>query len=100
MQTKTRQFVEFALRNDDTVSGEMITQVFLLPDGKITATEQNTIPRILSRREVAEILHKSEKMVDYYARIGALTRINPTKSRKSIGFSEDSVRRLAAGAMA
>ena len=55
------------------------------------------LERPYTRHEVAQLLGKSEKTVDLYMRLGKLQRVYRTDSRRSIGYTRESVHALLKG---
>lgn len=58
---------------------------------------RGTLPRVISRPEVAELLGVSRTRVDQLARRGAIEKIMVKGISRAIGFSEASVRSLCEG---
>lgn len=95
MTAQTETMIRTVLASDKTVVQDAADRVIaLLKSGQAI---NMPIAKIWSREEVAAILHKSTKAVDWYAKRGILVRVNPTGSRRSIGFTDKSVRDLAEG---
>ena len=60
-------------------------------------SDHTSIEKPYTRSEVAALLGKSVKTVDRYARVGVLKRVTRTDTRKSVGYTAESVRALISG---
>lgn len=95
MTERTERMIRDIFACDETLGDDAAARVIeLLKSGTAITVP---ISKIWSREEVANALHKSLKAVDWYAKRGFLVRVNPTGSRRSIGFTDRSVRALAEG---
>jgi len=56
-----------------------------------------TIQRPYTRQEVAQLLGRTVWAVDFYVRLGKLQKAYRTNSRRSIGYTAASVRKLVEG---
>lgn len=63
----------------------------------VKLSDHSAIEKPFTRKEVATLLGKSVQTVDLYARMGKLKRITRTGSRRSVGYTPESVRALVAG---
>lgn len=60
----------------------------------LTGKKENTIPRLLSRNEVATLIGRTPQRVDQLCRMGVLQRIYAKGTTRAIGVTEESVRNL------
>jgi len=98
MNAATRNAVVTLLRADPTVRPETIQPAINLLDGRTelpTDKQREPIDRVLTRRQVAELLQCSTKTVTTYAKMNLLRRVG-LKGRAH-GISEASVRAFLAG---
>ena len=59
-----------------------------------TAYEVNALPRVIKRNEASKILGLGLKRIDQLARVGVLKRVTIAGCKRSIGFSESSLRAI------
>lgn len=99
MTSSTKEIILSVVRNDSTITPEQVRAGLAGFDGKSVHAYVNTTPmdRLLSRKEVAQLLAKSAKQVDALCRSGALARVYPkysdgTRAKRACGISESSYR--------
>ena len=73
----------------------MIKTLTAIYEGKINAS--NIMPRVISRKEAAQILGKTRGRVDQLARAGLLVKVYGVGTTRALGYSESSVKNLAEG---
>ncbi len=97
--SETRQMIGLILKNDSTVTQEVKNEILLFLDGKKTAglVDNSPLDRVLSRREVAEIMGVTARTVSAYARRGLIRPLRyGADAKRATGFSEQSVRAMLA----
>jgi len=96
MLKSTNTIIRTALNADPSIDPKLAEYVISVLEGK-QEPQTNPVDRVLSRRQVAELIGKSVKSVDIYGRRGIFRRITLGGNR-SLGYSEQSVRAaLSAG---
>lgn len=96
----TRTIVTAALAADSSVTQAMANAALRILEGKTAdgLTNQEPMDRVLTRQQVAEILHKNPRTVSVYARQGRIRRIiGGTLGKRASGYSEESVRAYLKG---
>lgn len=98
MNATTRNAVVTLLRADPTVRPESIQPAVDLLDGKAELPkdkQREPLDRVLTRRQVAELLQCTQRTIDNYVNMGLIRRVG-IKGR-ALGISESSVREFMAG---
>jgi len=90
MTQTTEMIVKTALAGDATTTPEQIKAALAALHGTGEAMPDNA-DAVLSRKEVAAIMGKSEKSVDIYGRRGIIRRINLLGGKQAQGYSRRSV---------
>lgn len=98
MLATTKQAIAAILAADPSISREQ--QKAILATATQTQRETAPIGRVIRREEAARILGFSAKRCDQLANIGALKRVTVPGVKRSIGFTEASVRAIAEGGAA
>ena len=95
---RTRAVVKLLLQTDSEVDAQQMKLVMDLLDGNLPpgAYDDSPIPHVVHRRQVMEVLGCCSRTVDNLAAKGLLVPVLGI-GKKVIGYSEDSLRRLAEG---
>lgn len=93
MKQTTKQLIEIAFTQDESIPAEVKSAVVEILEGKkpIGQTEREPLDRILSRLQVAALFGCRPENVDYYGRMGYIRRVSIT-GKDAQGYSEQSVR--------
>lgn len=99
MLNTTRVIIQSAIKGDATLDeaeqNQMIQALTACIDGKQGTPLQ--MPRVISRKEAAQILGKTRGRVDQLARAGLLVKVYGVGTTRALGYSESSVKNLAEG---
>ena len=95
---RTRAVVKLLLQTDSEVDARQMKLVMDILDGNLPpgAYDDSPIPHVVHRRQVMEVLGCCSRTVDNLAAKKLLVPVLGI-GKKVIGYSEDSVRRLAEG---
>jgi len=91
MTQTTENIIKTVLEGDATTTPEQAKAVFAILKGQNETQTLENADKILSRKEVAAILGKSEKSVDIYGRRGIIRRVNLMGGKQAQGYSGKSV---------
>lgn len=83
--------IKAIIESDATITPKDKTRILNAIEG------QETIAPLLTRNEVAKLIHKTPVLVDLYARKGFLKRIYLGNSTRAAGFDAESVKAFVAG---
>jgi len=96
MLSNTKTAIKSILEIDQTIDPKQIVAAIRVLEGKSSdaLVAPDPIPRVLSREQVAELTKRDAKTIDQWGRTGKLKRIYLDGGKRSIGYSEESVRRV------
>ena len=94
MTDATRTIIRAASATDSTMTDAERATLKTLLDG---GDARDALHGLMTRREVAKLLHKTPAMVDCYARRGLIRRVTAGDASRSMGFDAESVRQFLAG---
>jgi len=100
MLDTTKTAIKAMCAADPSITPAMLNHALQILDGKTATALTNPEPmdRILTRRQVAEIMHKDVRTVSVYARKGKIKKICCGENgERASGYSEQSVRELMSG---
>ncbi len=93
MLASTRTAVSAILSADPSITPEQKRAVLQAATGTMVQ-EVNNIARVVKRSEASQLLGLGLKRIDQLARTGLLVRVTIPGCKRSIGFSETSVRSI------
>ena len=89
----TKAALAAILKSDGTATQEERDAIAAIIDGDgVTA-----MPRLLTRKQVAELINRTPRMVDYFGKMGFIRRITLGKNGRASGYDAESVRLFRAG---
>ena len=91
MKQTTKQLIEIAFTQDESIPDEVKNAVVEILEGKQPIGQREPLDRILSRLQVAAVFGCRPENVDYYGRMGYIRRVSIT-GKDAQGYSEQSVR--------
>jgi len=106
MTKEQRAMLEGMMRMIPSITAERASAALDLLEGKLDVVEGQlqvaaktvkTIPTTIKREDAAKILGCCTRKIDYLVAEGLLTKVNPNHSRRSMGYTYESVMRLAQG---
>ena len=100
MMTATKNAINAICATDPSITPAMLKQALHILDGKTATafTDPEPMDRVLTRQQVAEIMHKDVRTVSVYARKGLIRKISCGElGKRASGYSEQSVRELMRG---
>ena len=92
MTTSTESILLSVLQADATITDEQKEAALRILKGEEERQDkQPPVGRIYTRREVAELLHKTPQRVDYYCRKGWLKKITFGGQQRASGITQEAL---------
>ena len=99
MLNTTADAIKSMLKADPSITNEDRNAILatMRNHGKVEPTRSDPTPQLVTRKQAAEMLGRSTRLIDLLANSGALTRIKLTGATRAAGFRKSDVIALIEG---